>query len=144
MRKVLFFLLLSATAYSQQVISLMPATYDGTKVKYVQHEKVIKDIFNRRPFELEITVDDVTLELTRSFVFGDDFTINLKINQKDIPLTYRGKVKGAENSRTSVTILDKDIRESYSYKGENYFFSPEEELYNALHEMNKPFDCLVE
>jgi len=144
MRKVIALLLLSTTAYGQQVISLLPAGYDGTKVKYVQHEKVIKDIFNRRPFELEITVEDVTLQLTRSFVFSDDFTTNLKINQKDIPLTYRGKVKGEENSRASVTILDKDIRGSYSYRGENYFFSPEEELHNALPAMNKSFDCRAE
>ena len=142
--RTLLFLLLPVFCFGQKVIRLVPASYDGRKVQYVQEESVIKDLFERRPFEIEIDVEDVTLVLKRSFVFSEDFKTNLKINKKDIPLTYRGKVKGEENSAASVTIYGDKIRGSYSYNGESIFFSPEEEVYNALPAMNKSFDCRAE
>lgn len=134
-------LFLHSTLFAQQVIRRMPMMFYDSQVEYKQDKDVIKDLFDQRRNELEIQVDMVTLVLKRSFVFGDGFDSNLRVKESDLPLTYRGYVKGYENSRASVTIYGDKINGSYSYDNMNFFFSPEEQLYNALPAMNKPFDC---
>lgn len=144
MKRILFFLLLSGSLSAQQIIRSKPASYDGTRITFEQDKNLIGSIFRERPLDLEVEVEDVTIVLRRSYVFSENFKSNLKVKEKDLPVTYRGIVKGEQNSRATVTFYEDKVNGSYSIGAETYFFSPEEEFYNALPAMNKPFECNAE
>ncbi len=115
----------------RSVIGISNIEYGGGGiVVYEQNVDVIDSLYWERPYVVDVMVGGVVLELVRSFVFSQDAVIGVDVG--DLPVTYRGVVKGIDGSRAAMSIYDGGVSGFYSVGGDTYFFSKDGGLYNGL------------